>query len=109
MEYFAEAGFTGYHFESRIDAYEAKRVVAGRCAARQITAQHPAAGHAEGREARGQYAIEAGVDVARPRMRHPRITPNRNLLALVAAARSTGLAPERRQSELQTAGGRPWR
>jgi len=92
MEYFAEAGFTGYHFESRNDAYEAKRVVAGRMRLLgNINCPNTLLqGTPEDVKREAKYAIEAGVDVLAPECAIPAITPNRNLKALVAAAREYG-------------------
>ena len=97
MDYFAQAGFDSYHFESANDAVKAKEIVAGRMTLignvnnpDTLLRGTPAD---VARECR--YALEAGVDIIGPECAVPLRTPNRNLKAIVetvtAAARGEKL------------------
>lgn len=92
MALFAEAGFTAYHFESRNDAVEAKRLVGERMRlmGNVNTPQLLLSGTPEEVKREARKAIEAGVDILAPECAVPAATPNRNLAALVEASKEYG-------------------
>jgi len=89
MEYFAQAGFDAYHFESANDARAAKRIVGGRMSLigninnpNTLLRGAPEDVYEECRQ-----AIAAGVEIIGPECAVPLGVPNRNLLAMVDACR----------------------
>jgi MtaA/CmuA family methyltransferase len=91
MDYFAQAGFDAYHFESANDAVKARQIVGRRMSLignvnnpDTLLRGTPADVLRESR-----YAIAAGVDILGPECAVPLRTPNQNMLAIVEAAEET--------------------
>jgi MtaA/CmuA family methyltransferase len=89
MDYFAQAGFDSYHFESANDAIRAREVVGSRMTLignvnnpDTLLQGTPADVKRECR-----YAIEAGVDILGPECAVPLRTPMANMLAITEAAK----------------------
>ncbi|MCL5027097.1 MAG: MtaA/CmuA family methyltransferase [Chloroflexi bacterium] len=92
MEYFAQAGFTSYHFESKNDPRESMAIVNGRMTL-MGNINNPSTllkGSPADVEREARAAIDAGVQVLAPECAVPLITPNRNLQAIVQAAAAFG-------------------
>lgn len=88
MDYFAQAGFTCYHFESKNDPYQSMAVVDGRMTL-MGNINNPDTllnGTPVDVEAEVRRAIDAGVQILAPECAVPLATPNRNLRAIVEAA-----------------------
>jgi [methyl-Co(III) methanol-specific corrinoid protein]:coenzyme M methyltransferase len=88
MEYFAQAGFDAYHFESANDAVKARQIVGQRMSliGNINNPDTLLRGTPEDVLRECRYAIAAGVDILGPECAVPLRTPNRNLLAILAAA-----------------------
>ena len=92
MDYFAQAGFTCYHFESKNDPYQAMDIVKGRMTL-VGNINNPATllkGTSEDVEREVRTAIDAGVQIVAPECAVPVVTPNRNLQAIVEAVKAFG-------------------
>ena len=88
LEHIARAGFDAFHFDSKVNAAEAMRIVDGRVTlignvnnAETLLKGTPAQVKAEVRE-----LLRAGVPVVGPECAVPLITPNANLAAIAEAA-----------------------
>jgi [methyl-Co(III) methanol-specific corrinoid protein]:coenzyme M methyltransferase len=94
MEYFSQSGYPCYHFESRNDAREAVRVVAGRMTlAGNVNAPETILrGTPEDVRLEALYAMAAGVDLVGPECAIPATSPNANLVAISAASREYAVA-----------------
>jgi [methyl-Co(III) methanol-specific corrinoid protein]:coenzyme M methyltransferase len=91
MDYFAQAGFDSYHFESANDAVKAKRIV-GKRMTLIGNVNNPNTllrGTPEDVAREARYALEAGVEIIGPECAVPLTTPNRNLLAIVGVAKES--------------------
>lgn len=90
--YFAQAGFTCYHFESKNDAREAIAAVKGRMtlAGNINNPDTLFKGTPADVEREARYTIEAGVQILAPECAVPLATPNQNLRALVEVAQKYG-------------------
>ena len=91
MEYFTQAGFDAYHFESANDALKAMEIVGGRMSMignvnnpDTLLNGTPAD---VARECR--YAIEAGVEVLGPECAVPLRTPNENMKVITEVAKES--------------------
>ncbi len=92
MEYFSQAGFTCYHFESKNDARQSMAIVNGRMTL-MGNINNPDTllkGTPDDVEREVRQAVEAGVQVLAPECAVPLVTPNRNLQAIVQAAVAFG-------------------
>ncbi|MDA8219657.1 MAG: MtaA/CmuA family methyltransferase [Dehalococcoidales bacterium] len=89
LEYIAQAGFDCFHFESKVDAFQAKEIVGNRLSliGNVNNPQTLLQGTPEDVRREVFYALDAGVEIAAPECAVPLPTPNRNLRALVEAAR----------------------
>lgn len=88
----AEAGFSAFHFESRVDARAAVQAAAGRMAL-VGNVNNPELllnGTPEAVQEAARYALEAGVRVVGPECAVPPQTPVENLRAIVTAAEAWG-------------------
>jgi len=94
MDYFSQSGYPCYHFESRNDAREAVRVVAGRMTlAGNVNAPETILrGTPEDVRLEALYAMAAGVDLVGPECAIPATSPNANLVAIPAASREYAVA-----------------
>lgn len=94
MEYYAQAGFDCYHFESVNDAREAVRIVDGRISLAGNVSAPNALLNGTPEDVRRQVnnAIAAGVQIIAPECAVPLVTPNANLRALTAAVAAHGPA-----------------
>lgn len=94
MDYFSQAGFDCYHFESANDAREAVRVVGGRMSlAGNVNAPKTLLqGKPDDVRRQVRYAVEAGVQIVAPECAVALATPNANLRAIGEAAREYGAA-----------------
>lgn len=91
MEYFAQAGFDAYHFESANDAFKAKAIV-GKRMSLIGNINNPDTllrGTPEDVWRECRYAMAAGVEIIGPECAVPLRTPNRNLKAIVEAAKES--------------------
>jgi len=92
MEYFSQAGFDAYHFESANDAVKARQIV-GKRMSLIGNINNPdvllRGTPADVREA-CRRAIAAGVDILGPECAVPLGTPNANMLAILEAAEQFG-------------------
>ncbi len=97
LEYIVQAGFDCFHFDSKVDARRAKEIVGDRMSlvGNINNPQTLLRGTPEDVRREVFYALDAGVEIAAPECAVPLPTPNRNLRAVVEAARE--FAP-RRQS-----------
>ncbi|MEW6226835.1 MAG: uroporphyrinogen decarboxylase family protein, partial [Bacillota bacterium] len=88
LDYFVQAGFDGYHFESKVDAVTAVETVRGRmCLIGNIN--NPSTllyGTPETVRAEAKAAILAGVDILAPECAVPLKVPVANLRAITEAA-----------------------
>ena len=87
LDYIAQAGFDAFHFDSKVNATEALRIVDGRiCLIGNVnnpeTLLH---GTPEQVKAEVHSLLEAGVSIVGPECAVPLVTPNRNLAAIVEA------------------------
>jgi MtaA/CmuA family methyltransferase len=92
IDYFANAGFTSYHFESKNDPYQAMAIVAKRMTL-MGNINNPDTllnGGPDDVDREVRQAIDAGVQVIAPECAVPVVTPNRNLQAIVVAAKKYG-------------------
>lgn len=89
LEYIVQAGFDCFHFDSKVDARRAVEIVGGRMSlvGNVNNPQTLLNGTPEDVRREVFYALEAGVNVVAPECAVPLITPNRNLRAVVDAAR----------------------
>lgn len=88
LEFFADAGFDGYHFEWQVDAKAAVEKVGHRmCMVGNVNnPQTLYQGTPEDVYKQVRYAIDAGVDIVGPECAIPLATPLENLKAIVSAA-----------------------
>jgi [methyl-Co(III) methanol-specific corrinoid protein]:coenzyme M methyltransferase len=88
MQYFAEAGFDCYHFESANDAKKAVEAVGGKISLAGNINDPETLLQGTPDQVRLQvlYAMDAGVNIIGPECAIPAITPNRNMLAIYDAA-----------------------
>jgi MtaA/CmuA family methyltransferase len=89
LEYIVQAGFDGFHFDSKVDAREAKRVVGNRMSlvGNVNNSTTLMAGTPEDVRRETLYALAAGVEIAAPECAIPLVTPIENLRAIAEAAR----------------------
>jgi [methyl-Co(III) methanol-specific corrinoid protein]:coenzyme M methyltransferase len=88
----AEAGFSAFHFDSKVDARDAVRAAGGRMAL-VGNVNNPELllnGTPEAVEEAARYALAAGVQVVGPECAVPLQTPVGNLRAIVSAAEAWG-------------------
>ena len=90
LDYICRAGFDAFHFDSKVDAATACRIVAGRISlignvnnADTLLLGTPEQVHAE-----AAAAIRAGVNIVGPECAVPLATSNRNLIAIAETART---------------------
>jgi MtaA/CmuA family methyltransferase len=99
LEYFVAAGFDCYHFESKVDARQAKALVGNRMSliGNVNNPETLLQGTPEDVKRESRYALEAGVEILAPECAVPTATPNANLAAIVEVAkegaRTTVAAP----------------
>jgi MtaA/CmuA family methyltransferase len=88
LEYIAQAGFDAFHFDSKVDAREALRIVDGRISlvGNVNNPETLLRGSPEQVKAEVRALLEAGVEIVGPECAVPLVTPNRNLAAIVEAA-----------------------
>ena len=89
LEYIAQAGFDCFHFDSKVDARQAKEIVGNRMSlvGNVNNPETLLRGTPEDVRREVFYALDAGVEIAAPECAVPLTTPNRNLAAVVEAAR----------------------
>lgn len=89
LEYIVEAGFDCFHFDSKVDARRAKAIVGDRMSlvGNVNNPQTLLRGTPEDVRREVFYALDAGVEIVAPECAVPLTTPNRNLKAVVEAAR----------------------
>lgn len=92
LEHISRAGFAAFHFDSKVQARQAVDIVAGRTALigninNSETLLH---GSPDDVRAEARQALAAGVSIVGPECAVPLRTPNRNLVAIVEAARDHG-------------------
>jgi MtaA/CmuA family methyltransferase len=88
MEYFAQAGFDAYHFESANDAAKARAIVGDRMSLIG-NVNNPDVllrGTPEDVLAQARYAIQSGVEIVGPECAVPLRTPGANMRAIYEAA-----------------------
>jgi [methyl-Co(III) methanol-specific corrinoid protein]:coenzyme M methyltransferase len=92
MEYFSQAGFTSYHFESKNDPYQAMKIVQSRMTliGNINNPDTLLKGEPSDVERDVRQAIDAGVQIIAPECAIPLVTPNCNLKAIVATAKEYG-------------------
>ncbi|MHB1006742.1 MAG: MtaA/CmuA family methyltransferase [Chloroflexota bacterium] len=93
LEHIVQAGFDCFHFDSKVDARKAKAVVGDRMSLVGNINNPQTLLHGTPEDVRREvyYALAAGVEIAAPECAVPLTTPNRNLKAVVEAARDYGL------------------
>ncbi len=89
LEYIVQAGFDCFHFDSKVEANEARRIVGDRMslAGNINNAETLLRGTPDDVRREVFAALDAGVDIVAPECAVPLTTPNRNLIAVVEAAR----------------------
>lgn len=89
LKYICMSGFDCFHFDSKVDAVDAVKEVAGKISL-MGNINNPdilLKGTPEMVEERTRYVIEAGVQIVGPECAIPIITPNENLLAIARVAK----------------------
>ncbi|MHB1133895.1 MAG: MtaA/CmuA family methyltransferase [Chloroflexota bacterium] len=89
LEHIVAAGFDCFHFDSKVDAQRAKQIVGDRMSlvGNVNNAETLLRGTPEDVRREVFYALDAGVEIVAPECAVPLTTPNRNLRAVVEAAR----------------------
>ena len=89
LEYIVQAGFDCFHFDSKVDAVRAKQIVGDRMSlvGNVNNPETLLSGTPEDVRREVFYALDAGVEIVAPECAVPLTTPNRNLRAVVEAAR----------------------
>lgn len=89
LEYIVEAGFDCFHFDSKVDAKRAVEIVGDRISLVGNINNPETLLNGTPEDVRREvfYALDAGVEIIAPECAVPLTTPNRNLKAVVEAAR----------------------
>jgi [methyl-Co(III) methanol-specific corrinoid protein]:coenzyme M methyltransferase len=89
--YIAQAGFTAFHFDSKVDAKDAAQAAVGMPLVGNVNNPEVLLRGTPGVvETQARYAVEAGVCVVGPECAVPLRTPLENLLAIHRAVRTAG-------------------
>jgi len=103
LQHLVEAGFDCFHFDSKVDAKVARAIVAGKMSLVGNVNNSQTLLHGTPDDVRCEtlYALEAGVEIAAPECAVPLVTSNRNLQAIVAAAKEFDTSTIRQQQAIR--------